>query len=855
MSRAQHLRKSTVVMATAVTVGSLLVAGTSASGAARGPAGPTGLTKHLSANFSSAAAAAAADEGDGGETEELMDRAEQYAAVRTAPGTTVSAGAFQAAARQAAALPAAVGSWSELTNLPYNSDAVGYRDPFWSNSSGGAGLVSGRMTAIASDGNIVYAGAADGGVWKSSDKGAHWKPVFDQQTRLSVGAIAVDPADHSVWVGTGEANTAFENYTGDGIYRSADGGASWQLVGNRLQNSLISRISFDGASHVYAATSNGLVRRSTLDLTARWSTVLKPDPNPDNSPYRTSWMSDVRVRPNTHGQYVVAVLGWRGGTLPDTYARNGFFVSTKGGVAGSWHRVGTPGITGLIGRTSLDYAANGSSLLAVVEAPDTVRLNGVYRSASGDAAGPWKLVADNDTFVASPHHAPGIDPGGQAWYDQYVLVDPTDAKHLYVGLTEIYESSDAGQTWSTIGPYWNFGKACHSADPALDTCPDTTHPDQHAAWVTPDGTAYFATDGGMYSRPAGYRNAVRWNNLNATLHTLQYYYAGIGAWPTGGDAVWGGLQDNGTSLLKPGAAQMVSPFGGDGGAVIVDPKDGRRAVNEYVFLTMARTQNGGVSDGTTRSYTTITPTCAATIGIEFDPKPCDPNPRFIAPYVADPKDVNHWVAGGQKIWDNKGAGWGTVCNDTTCDWKLEHNLGAGAQTTGLGVNGRTVYAGWCGNGCNPGGSLPFISGIDTNYGGTWHRLSSPQLPNRIPTSFWVDPTDKAHVVVTFGAFSRRWIVGAGVGHVFESRNGGTTWADRSGNLPDAPVNDVVLAMGHLVVGTDVGVFMTSAAAPGAWVRMSANLPNASTNDLAVSPDGTYVVAATHGRGLWKMSMH
>jgi len=99
-------------------------------------------------------------------------------------------------------------------------------------------------------------------VWKSTDQGAHWTPIFDQQSRLSIGAIAINPADHSIWVGTGEANTAFENYAGDGIYRSGNGGNTWKLVGNHLDNSLISRITFDGNGFVLAATSNGLVRRN-----------------------------------------------------------------------------------------------------------------------------------------------------------------------------------------------------------------------------------------------------------------------------------------------------------------------------------------------------------------------------------------------------------------------------------------------------------------------------------------------------------------------------------------------------------------------------------------------------------------
>ncbi len=848
MSLPRRLRMTTVVVAVAAPLAVIMATGASANAAAP-RSGPTGLTKHTtnhSTGFVTKGAAA-----DDSETRDLMDRAAQYAAIRTAPATDVSAEAFQSAARQARALPLAGGQWNELTNKPYNSDALGYRDPFWSNSSGGAGLVSGRMTAIATDGGSVYAGAADGGVWKSPDKGAHWKPMFDKQTRLSVGALAVDPADHSVWVGTGEANTAFENYTGDGIYRSADGGQTWQLVGNRLQNSLVSRITFDGHGYVLVATSRGVVRRSALDLTAPWTTVLKPDPNPTSSPYRTSWMSDVRVRPGANGKYVVAVLGWRGGTLPDTYAYNGFFVSTTGGTAGSWHQVTPTGVTGLIGRTSLDYTADGSKLYAVIEAPDTVNLNGVYRSDSGTAAGPWTLIADNAKLDAAPNTA-SSNAGSQSWYDQYVTVDPRDSKHVYLGLKEIFESGDSGDTWTVIGPYWNFPFACWSFDPAQDTCPDTTHPDQHAGFVAPDGTAYFANDGGIYRRPASLRTVVKWNDLNATLRTLQYYYAGIGKWPTGGDAVYGGLQDNGTSLLKPGAAQMVSPFGGDGGDIIVDPNNALRAVNEYVDLTMARTTNGGRSDGTTRSYTTITPTCFDTIGIEFHPDPCDPNPRFIAPYTADPKNINHWVAGGQMVWDNRGKGWNTVCNDTTCDWKPVHDQGSGAQSTAVGVAGHTIYAGWCGNGCNPGGSLPFISGIDTNYGGTWHRISAPNLPNRIPTSFFVDPSHPNIVVVTYGAFSRRWIPGGGVGHVFVSVNGGASWIDGSGNLPDAPVNDVVVFKGKVVVGTDVGVFSTGANDPGSWSRVGTNLPNASTNDLVVAPDGDYLVAATHGRGMWKI---
>jgi hypothetical protein len=341
------------------------------------------------------------------------------------------------------------------------------------------------------------------------------------------------------------------------------------------------------------------------------------------------------------------------------------------------------------------------------------------------------------------------------------------------------------------------------------------------------------------------------------MRTLQYYSVGAGALPGShaGNVIWGGLQDNGVSLQQPGQTAMVSPFGGDGGQVLIDPNNGNRAVNEYTNLTMASTTNGGRSDGSTLAYKDISPSCANPL---FTPNPCDPNARFIAPFSADVTNINHWVAGGQYVWDNQGLGWDTSCSATACDWKLVHDLGAGNQATAIGASGAVTYAGWCGGGgaggsvCTPGGTHPFLSGIDTNFGGTWHTVTAPNLPKRLPTSFLLDPANPAHVVVTFGAFSRRWVAGGGVGHVFESADGGSTWTDISGDLPDAPATSVVLWNHNLVVGTDVGVFLTVADRAGDWRQVGQALPKSSTNQLTVTPDGRTLIAATHGRGMWSI---
>jgi photosystem II stability/assembly factor-like uncharacterized protein len=138
-------------------------------------------------------------------------------------------------------------------------------------------------------------------------------------------------------------------------------------------------------------------------------------------------------------------------------------------------------------------------------------------------------------------------------------------------------------------------------------------------------------------------------------------------------------------------------------------------------------------------------------------------------------------------------------------------------------------------------------------------LPAPAFPLRFIQGLTVDAANPAHAYVVFNGFSRRWTgtFSAGEGHVFETTNGGVSWTDISGSgataLPDAPGDDLVMtASGKLVVGTDIGVFIASAGQGAAttWSNLGTGLPHASTNDLQLSPAGDYIIAATHGRGLW-----
>ncbi len=735
---------------------------------------------------------------------EAANELNSYALERTAPALTVPGAALASAEAQAAQLPTVSGTWTQVTNNPDNGEPIGYNDPIWSNAGAGFRDVGGRETALAVDGSTIYTGAADGGVWKSTDGGTTWTPLNDHLATLSIGALAVNSADHSLWIGTGEANTNSNSYQGQGVFRSTGGSTMTLVGGNELSGATIYRLVFDGYGNVYAATSHGLWRRSASDLTSAWTLVLRPDPNPSNNPYETSFITDVVVQPGTGGSVVLAADGWRGaGNPPADTKYNGFYLSTSHGTAGTFGEITPTGAINAndIGRTSFAYAADGSKLYAIVESPadllagDASVLQGVFVSTNGSPFGPWTLIADATKLCNSGSglSCPSTyEPGVQAWYNQSIIVDPANPNHLFVGLEEEYQSFNAGQTWNTISPYWNYIFPCDQTN----SCAPVTHPDQHAVAIA-GSTVYIGNDGGVYSRALDNTDGHGgWTDLNDTLHTLQYYDAEAGAYNTG-VAEWGGLQDNGTTITRPDQAKTLTPAGGDGGYVIVNPSNARDAVGEYTYLNPYLTTDGG------KTFTTITPSCLDAVGPPITN--CDPNPRFIAPLATDVNNPNHWVAGGEDVW-NDTAAWNTVCTQSTCSWKNVHDTGAGHSITALAVNGSTTYAGWCGN-CNIGGSTPFASGIDTNYGGTWHRISAPNLPNRYIAGITVDAANPAHVYAVYNGYSRRWIPNAGTGHVFESTDGGSTWTDVSTLLPDIPSDGLVIAKGQLELATDIGVFI------------------------------------------------
>ena len=259
------------------------------------------------------AAALAAKHDAGDESLELMEGLEWFTNQRAYPAEEPPAAAWPAAVAQARATAAVdTTGWSELGPYKYFTDDSRYVSQPFSNNGSGSGFNTGRITTLAatSDGKVVFAGAAGGGVWKTTDGGGTWTPLTDTQDTLSTGTLTVvgSSRSYTLYVGTGESNTNSDSYAGVGILKSTDGGASFSRVGgSELVGANVFRILQDG-SVLYAATSHGLYRSTG----GTWTPILG---GTTNSLEVANMVTDVAIRPGTTGKTadIVAVRGWREG--------------------------------------------------------------------------------------------------------------------------------------------------------------------------------------------------------------------------------------------------------------------------------------------------------------------------------------------------------------------------------------------------------------------------------------------------------------------------------------------------------------------------------------------------------------
>ena len=661
---------------------------------------------------------------------------------------------------------------------------------FWGGSSG-------RITALAVDprnSQVVWAGAADGGVWKTTDGGVHWVPVADGQPSLSIGALTLDPSNpDTVFVGTGEGNFSGDEYGGIGILKSTDGGATWTtLTAAFSSGSTITQIAVSPTSSqiVLVANSSGIFR--SADGGNTWRNVLPG--------YGTA----VAFNP-ANPSIAWAAFGYLYGD-----PRNGVYGSVDGGQ--TWKRVtGTnPNLlppAAQIGRVSLAVAPTNPSLIYAGIAPildDTTSLGGLY--ASSDGGSNWTLVSQACY--------------GADWYRDAFAVSPANPSLLIGGGLDAWVSTDGGQTWlEEIQPL---------------------HPDQHAVAFSKDGSiVYLGGDGGVYSSTDAGSAATQWTNLNATLGVTQFY-PGMALHPTNPSITIGGTQDNGT-LIYNGSLTWGWLQCGDGGAAAIDPVT---PANIYISCvpnsvpSVVKSIDGG------RTFV------EAAEGI--DASEGSPWPPVI---VMDPSNSSTlYFAGNLHLYQTTDAAatWNVISPDLT------DGEGAYAPLAAIAVapsDPNTVYVG------TAGGLLQATHNALSGSSATWTNLLSSVLPLRSITAIAIDHANPNRVFVAFSGFSSGLTPKQ---HVFVTTDGGNSWKNISGNLPNSPVNDLALdpIFGVIYAGTDTGVFESSDSG-ASWQPLGVGLPNAVVVSVKLynsgaqsrGPAGTrFLRVATHGRGMWDLPL-
>ena len=669
------------------------------------------------------------------------------------------------------------------------------------------------IEAVPGKSSTVFVGTAGGGVFRTTNNGTTWTPVFDRDGRTtSIGDIAIAPSDPGViWVGTGEPNNRQSTTWGDGIYRSLDGGETWTHMGLK-ESHHIGRVVIHprnpnvvfvaAVGHLFGANDERGVYRTT-DAGQSWKKVLA-----GNS---VTGAIDVALDPD--GRTVYAAMyqrqrrgfGYVGGG-----PGSGLYRSRDGG--DSWEPLTNGLPVGVKGRIGIAIApSQPNTVYAIIEA----KVGGVFRS--DDKGNTWTRQS-------------ALNP--RPMYYSQIRVDPQHPDRVWVLGTELHKSVDGGKTFTT------------------EKTGERIHVDHHALWLNPaDGNhMMLGNDGGLYFTYDGARN---WDFID-NLPIGQFYDIDVD--DRDPYYVYGGAQDNGTWGVPVRTwngvgitnADVVNIAYGDGFFTVTDPADPR-----YIY---ANSQGG-------RAYRVHLATREER-GIRPVPPDAKETYRFnwSTPMLRSPHDPRTIYYGGNKLFRTRDGGqsWDVVSPDLTkaLDWKALPIMGVTRDsTTPSRDDGVSDYGTLTSISESPSSRGTLLVGTDdgnvqltTDGGATWtnitarFRLAAPRWVSKV---LW-SQHDARTAYVTFD------------GHydddmspmVYRTIDGGATWVPVVGDLPaghsvktiaEHPANKEVL-----FAGTEFGLYVTFDGGKS-WKHAGGSLPRVRVDDIAIHQKHRDLLLGTHGR--------
>jgi photosystem II stability/assembly factor-like uncharacterized protein len=685
----------------------------------------------------------------------------------------------------------------------------------------GPGVSSGRVSDIAvdpTDHSRYFVTVASGGVWRTTNSGTTWEPVFDGEGSYSIGCVTIDPNDSNVvWIGTGENNSQRSISFGDGVYKSLDGGSTWENMGLGESEHIGNIVVDPRDSNIVWVAAQGPLWRSggdrglyrTTDGGETWERVLHISDE--------TGIAEVRLHPDDPDTILASAYQRRRHTwtLINGGPESGLHKSTDGGT--TWREI-------TAGLPTVDKGRMGLCFSPV----DTDVVYGVLDAAL-DEGGTFRSTNRGESWEKRSDHAPGGD-----YYNEFIC-DPENVDRVYSMDTWMQVTHDGGKTFVHVGE-------THK------------HVDNHALWINPDDPRNLRAgcDGGVYETYDRGATWVYFENLpimqfyRVTVdNTEPFYY------------VYGGTQDNAT-LGGPSRTRHKAGIGnedwfvtvfGDGFKTVVDPVEPDIVYSQWQYGGLVRFDRA----------------TGETVDIQPQPAPGEDPYRWNwdAPVMISPHSHTRLYFAAQKLFrsDDRGNSWEAVSGD----------LSRGIDRNTLEVMGKV----WGPDALHKSGSTsiygnavaltesPLVEGllyvgtddgqihITSDSGATWHTEGGfPGVPaNTYVAELEASQHDADTVFATFdnhkqGDFSP---------YVLKSNDRGRSWSSIVGDLPEREIAWSIV-QDHvneslLFLGTEFGLYVTVDGGEN-WVPMKAGLPTIAVREVEIQRRENDLALATFGRGFF-----
>jgi len=685
----------------------------------------------------------------------------------------------------------------------------------------GPALSSGRISDIAvdpTDHSRYFVTVASGGVWRTTNAGTTWEPVFDNEGSYSIGCVTIDPADPNVvWVGTGENNAQRSISFGDGVYKSLDGGTTWTNMGLEESEHIGNIVIDPRDSNVVWVSAQGPLWRSggdrglyrTTDGGATWERMLHISDD--------TGIAEVHLHPKDPDTILATAYQRRRHTwtLINGGPESGLHKSTDGGA--TWREI-------TAGLPLVDKGRMGLCISPV----DTDVVYGVL-DAARDEGGTFRSTNRGESWEKRSGYAPGGD-----YYNEFIC-DPSNVDRVYSMDTYMQVTHDGGKTFQNAGETFK-------------------HVDNHALWINPNDTRHFRVgcDGGVYESFDRGATWVYFENLpimqfyRATVDNSEPFYY-----------IYGGTQDNATlggptRSRNPGGITnedwFITVFG-DGFETVVDPEEPNIVYSQWQYGGLVRFDRA----------------TGETVDIQPQPAPGEEPYRWNwdAPIVISPHSHTRLYFAAQKLFrsDDRGNTWKAVSED----------LSRGIDRDSLEVMGKiwgpdavyksgstSIYGNAVALSESPleeglifAGTDDGLIHITSDGGATWH--TEGDFPGVPKYSYVAEVEASQHDAGTVFATFTNHKQGDFSPYVLKSTDRGRSWKSLTANLPDREIAWTI-AQDHvnadlLFLGTEFGLW-TSVDGGGHWVQMSAGLPTIAVRDLDIQRRENDLALGTFGRGFF-----